>query len=90
MRPKRIPEMKQAPLTRRLSERARERQHGWVSRAFDERARVAEEHASVVRALLQNRAAEHIVPDHSDDPAGPMVADEESGGEEKVETEKKR
>jgi two-component system chemotaxis response regulator CheB len=79
-----------AALTRRLSERARQRQHGWVSRAFDERARVAEEHASVVRALLQNRAAEHIVPDHSEDPEGPIVADEATADEESVETEKKR
>ena len=53
-------------LTRRMSERARRRQHGWVSRAFEERARAAEEHANVVRQLLTNRAAGHIVPDHTD------------------------
>ena len=38
---------------------------------------MAEEHAIVVRGLLQNRALEHIVPDHSEDPSGPAVQDEE-------------
>ncbi len=57
-----------AALTRKMSERARSRQHGWVARAFEERARAAEEHAAVVRHLLMNRAAGHIVPDHTDTP----------------------
>ena len=57
-----------AALTRKMSERALKRQHGWVSRAFEKRARAAEEHASVVRQLLMNRAAGHIVPDHTETP----------------------
>jgi two-component system chemotaxis response regulator CheB len=63
-----------AALTKKLAERARARQHSWVSRAFDERARAAEEHAGVVRQLLLNRAAGHIVPDHTDREDGPIVA----------------
>jgi two-component system chemotaxis response regulator CheB len=65
-----------AALTKKLSERARERRHPHVSQAFEERARAAEEHASVVRQLLQNRAAGHIVPDHTERSDGPMTQEE--------------
>lgn len=65
-----------AALTRKMAERAAARRHSWVSRAFEDRARAAEEHASVVRELLQNRAAGHVVPDHTDTPQGPRDAEE--------------
>lgn len=61
-----------AALTRKMSERASARRHGWVSRAFEERARAAQEHANTVRQLLMNRAAGHIVPDHTEPSEGPM------------------
>jgi two-component system chemotaxis response regulator CheB len=63
-------------LTRRLSDRARRRNNQWVASAFDDRALAAEEHAGVVRALLVNRAAGHVVPDHTDEPVDrDMAAD---------------
>jgi two-component system chemotaxis response regulator CheB len=53
-----------AALTRRLSERARERGHDWVAGAFAERALAAEEHAAVMHGMLLSRSAGPIVPDH--------------------------
>jgi two-component system chemotaxis response regulator CheB len=73
-----------AALTKKLSERARERRHAWVSRAFEDRARAAEEHANVVRQLLQNPAAGHIVPDHTDTAEGPMDDQEPQPTEQKI------
>jgi two-component system chemotaxis response regulator CheB len=52
-----------AALTHRLAERARARKHHWVARAFDERAKVADGHAAVIRELLVSRAGLHEVPD---------------------------
>ena len=52
-----------AALTHRMAERARARKHNWVARAFDERAKVADGHAAVIRELLVNRAGLHEVPD---------------------------
>ena len=69
-----------AALTRRLSDRAQARRHTWMSRAFEERARAAEEHANVVRQLLMNRAAGHSVPDHTDQAAGPVDDQEPQPG----------
>src|SRR4029079_3988199 len=44
-----------AALTHRLADRARRRNHTWVSKAFQERALAADEHAAVLRDLLTNR-----------------------------------
>jgi two-component system, chemotaxis family, protein-glutamate methylesterase/glutaminase len=63
-----------AALTRKLSERARKRQHHWVARAFGERAKAAADHATVVRDLLSQRTSTHIVPDHSDELEAPKPA----------------
>jgi two-component system chemotaxis response regulator CheB len=52
-----------AALTHRLAERARERRHQWVARAFEERAQAADGHAAVIRELLGNGALLHEVPD---------------------------
>ncbi len=52
-----------AALTHRLAERAEERQHKWVARAFAERAQAADGHAAVIRQLLANRALLHEVPE---------------------------
>jgi two-component system chemotaxis response regulator CheB len=71
-----------AALTKRLSERARARRHSWVSRAFEERALAAEEHARVVRQLLQNRAAGHIVQDHTDSTEAPLDEEPQPATEE--------
>jgi two-component system chemotaxis response regulator CheB len=54
-----------AALTRRMAQRAEARQQSFVARAFAARARTAQDHAEVVRSLLQNRAAGHEVPDHT-------------------------
>lgn len=54
-----------AALTRRMAERARGRQQSFVARAFAERARVAQDHADIVRDLLRNRTAAHEVPDQT-------------------------
>ncbi len=54
-----------AALTRRMANRARARRQGFVAHAFSERARVAQDHANVVRDLLRNRSAPHEVPDHA-------------------------
>jgi len=50
-----------AALTHRLAERAEARKHRWVARAFDERARAADDHAAVIRELLVNRTLLHEV-----------------------------
>ena len=64
-----------AALTHRLSERARIRNHAWVSKAFEERALAADEHAAVLRDLLTNRMTLHevpeIVPEPNDDELAP-------------------
>jgi two-component system chemotaxis response regulator CheB len=60
-----------AALTRRMADRASQRQHHWIARAFEERARNAAEHASVVRHLLHNRTSTQV-PDHGD---APEIAD---------------
>jgi two-component system chemotaxis response regulator CheB len=52
-----------AALTHRLADRAEQRRHKWVARAFKERAQAADSHAAVVRELLANRALLHEVPD---------------------------
>jgi two-component system chemotaxis response regulator CheB len=64
-----------AALTRRLADRANERRQTFVARTFGDRARVAQDHADVVRRLLRNRTAAHDVPDHTtpDDLGEPAV-----------------
>jgi two-component system chemotaxis response regulator CheB len=52
-----------AALTHRLAERAQQRRHKWVARAFEERAQAADGHAAVLRELLVNRALLHEVPE---------------------------
>jgi len=52
-----------AALTHRLAERAQQRKHRWVARAFAERAEAADSHAAVLRELLINRALLHEVPE---------------------------
>ena len=52
-------------LTQKLSERARRRDQHAVAHAFEERAKVAAEHAGIVRDLLLSRTNTQIVPDHS-------------------------
>jgi two-component system chemotaxis response regulator CheB len=63
-----------AALTHRLSERASSRQHTWVAKAFQQRARAADEHAAVIRDLLTNRMSMHEVPDTAPEPALQEVA----------------
>jgi two-component system chemotaxis response regulator CheB len=63
-----------AALTHRLSERARSRRHLWVSKAFEERALAADQHAAVIRDLLTNRMSMHEVPDSAPDPVPENVA----------------
>ena len=64
-----------AALTRRLADRARERQHLGVAYAFEQRASAAEEHASVVKELILSRGAGHVVPDHTTEEDGEPVQD---------------
>jgi len=52
-----------AALTHKLAQRAEQRKHRWVARAFAERAQAADSHAAVIRELLANRALLHEVPD---------------------------
>jgi two-component system chemotaxis response regulator CheB len=59
-----------AALTRRLAERARDRNHHWVAGAFAERANAAAEHAELVRQLLVDRTGTHLVPDLSEEGPG--------------------
>jgi two-component system chemotaxis response regulator CheB len=62
-----------AALTRRLADRARHRRHTGVAAAFDQRANAAEEHAGVVKEMLLNRSAAHVVPDHTaEEPVEPV------------------
>lgn len=56
-----------AALTRRMAERARRRKQDWAARTFDQRARDAADHASVVRTLLHTRTAGNVVPDRTSD-----------------------
>ena len=63
-----------AALTHRLADRARRRNHTWVSKAFQERALAADEHAAVLRDLLTNRMALHEVPDGIPEPSLETVA----------------
>jgi two-component system, chemotaxis family, protein-glutamate methylesterase/glutaminase len=65
-----------AALTQKMADRARQRQHEWVARAFEERARVSADHAAVVRGLLQHRPGTQVVPDHSDAPELPSPSDD--------------
>jgi len=60
-----------ASLTRKMADRARERQHPWVANAFDIRAREAQEHAAVVREMLVNRTMAHDTPEASGEPVAP-------------------
>ncbi len=69
-----------ASLTHRMSERARARQQTWVAKAFEDRARIAEDHANVVRELLHSRTAAQVVPDHSPDGETPEPVTPESDG----------
>ena len=66
-----------AALTRRLSHRARQNQHAYVANAFAERAASAEDHAGLIRQLLHDRSAHHIVPDAAED--GPAADPEDLG-----------
>jgi two-component system, chemotaxis family, protein-glutamate methylesterase/glutaminase len=59
-----------AALTRRLADRARERNHQWVASAFNERATVAEEQAALLKQLLVDRSVTHTVPDSSEEGPG--------------------
>jgi two-component system chemotaxis response regulator CheB len=60
-----------AALTRKLAARARQRRHGWVSQAFEQRALESEEHAAIVKEILRNRA----------EPAGDPATEYPEGGE---------
>ena len=64
-----------AALTRRLADRARQRRHVGIARAFEQRANAAEEHATVVKEMLLSRGAGHIVPDHTGEEGGEPVQD---------------
>ena len=63
-----------AALTHRLANRAEQRQHKWVARAFAERAEAADSHAAVIRELLVNRALLHEVPDSERDAPEDVVS----------------
>jgi two-component system, chemotaxis family, protein-glutamate methylesterase/glutaminase len=65
-----------AALTHRLSERASNRQHTWLAKAFQQRALAADQHASVIRDLLTNRMSMHEVPDSMPEPALQEMAPE--------------
>jgi two-component system chemotaxis response regulator CheB len=61
-------------LAHRLAERARERQHPLVDRAFTQRARETEHEADQIRQLLaQRRGTAHTVPDDLPGANGPGV-----------------
>jgi two-component system chemotaxis response regulator CheB len=53
-----------AALTHRLADRARARNHHLVARAFEDRAKIADGHAAVIRELLVIRIGLHEVPDN--------------------------
>ena len=65
-----------AALAHRLAERARERQHPLVDKAFTDRARQTERDADQIRQLLYERSgSSHSVPDELSGPHGPGVPD---------------
>lgn len=69
-----------AALLRRMAQRARRRKHRFDT-AFDERADAAEAHATIVRDVLLNRSASHVVPDHTNPDAPPAAVLDEKNGE---------
>jgi two-component system, chemotaxis family, protein-glutamate methylesterase/glutaminase len=60
-----------AAFTRRLAQRARDRNHTWVAGAFEQRANDAAEQAALVSQLLVDRSSGHVVPESDTD--GPDV-----------------
>jgi two-component system chemotaxis response regulator CheB len=65
-----------AALAHKLAERAREREHRLVDKAFTERAVVTEKEADQIRQLLYHRAVKaHSVPDDLPGSRGPGVSD---------------
>ena len=63
-----------AALTRKLAARARDRNHGRVADAFDDRASAAETHAAVVREVLNHRMLGHSTPESAAaDAAGELL-----------------
>jgi two-component system, chemotaxis family, protein-glutamate methylesterase/glutaminase len=63
-----------AALAHKLAERARERQHALVDRAFSERALATEAEADLIRQLLnERRTTTHSVPDELPGRSGPGV-----------------
>jgi len=62
-----------ASLTKKMADRARERQHGWVANAFEGRSREAQQHAAVVREMLINRTSGHDVPEDTVEPVAPVT-----------------
>jgi two-component system chemotaxis response regulator CheB len=61
-----------ASLTKKMADRARERQHPWVANAFETRAKEARQHAAVVREMLVNRTTGHDTPDENAEPVAPV------------------
>lgn len=55
-----------AALNRKMANRASDRNQPSAAKSFADRARVAEEHSTVVRGLLEDRTSRQIVPDHTD------------------------
>ena len=65
-----------AALAHRLAERARERQHPLVDKAFTDRAMQTERDAEQIRQLLHERSgSSHSLPDEPAGPHGPGVPD---------------
>jgi two-component system, chemotaxis family, protein-glutamate methylesterase/glutaminase len=64
-----------AALTKKMADRATRREQHWIARAFEERSKIAADHAVVVRELLAHRTAGHVVPDHSIDEEAPQPPD---------------
>jgi two-component system chemotaxis response regulator CheB len=62
-----------AALTRKLSLRAKERNHLRVAEAFEDRAAAAEGQASLVRQVLVDRSHTHVSPDPTADRQMPAV-----------------
>jgi two-component system chemotaxis response regulator CheB len=59
-----------AALTQTMAQRARERKHTRVAGAFEERSKAAAEQAELLKVLLSDRSATHVVPDPAEeDPA---------------------
>lgn len=65
-----------AALMRKLSLRARDRNHLRVAEAFEERAAAAEGQALLIRQVLVDRSRMHINPDPADE-EGPVTSDRE-------------